>query len=167
MKVIEILELIDNEINNCNQRLEFLHKMRIYLTGSLIAFEEDEEEKAYIAAEQEGKQLDNELVSEWQYIATGVLQCKNCGLRVHGLNHISQCSQCSCEMINSSTIKRAIIKERRKGALLCSVCQYHKDCCDGCDCVECDLYCPKDEEKCACEHIMISGICPNFIPAGE
>lgn len=62
MKVIEILELIDNEINNCNQRLEFLHKMRIYLTGSLIAFEEDEEEKAYIAAEREGKQLDNGLV---------------------------------------------------------------------------------------------------------
>ena len=42
MKVIEILELIDNEINNCNQRLEFLHKMRIYLTGSLIAFENGE-----------------------------------------------------------------------------------------------------------------------------
>lgn len=185
MKVIEILEQIENEINDCNQRLEFLHKMRVYLTGSLAAFEnieessclptgvhfynfeEDKEEKAYIAAEQEGKQLDNELISEWQYIATGVLQCKNCGLRVHGLNNINQCSQCSCEMINSSTIKRAIIKERRKGALLCSVCQYHKDCCDGCDCIECDLYCPKDEEKCACEHIMISGICPNFIPAGE
>lgn len=80
MKVIEILEQIDNEINDCNQRLEFLHKMRIYLAGSLIAFEntekssysptdvhlygfeEDEEEKAYIAAEQEGKQLDNELI---------------------------------------------------------------------------------------------------------